>query len=374
MTLLSILRHAKQGGAGKLLFVPTRSTVGAVIALLVLLCAFSCQAEPGVTAQCSSDNSFTLNATGLVNAISIEIVVGYDSSSLSNPVVSKGLFTARTQLDSVSEDGLVKISLSRPKNFPLAGSGTLANLKFSPTGDLPGKLTFISAYYLDREDHQINLPASIVNPADPVDPAGLSSNTSPAKSKLPQPRSTAGPRGAPQSSSQIPDPLLPTQESGLQSRREDAARAYLKIPSVLERFRESPASVPAHVLFQRENTEGIRQDPEVVLTDGRTPVTVTVQFDRSDDTVPNFYLDGLHLFKLSASAENKWVLTLLPEKGSYAARMIIVSDRSVVEFPLVVAPPVGELADDSPDYLRRYVAAANSLAASSGGVAGTDAE
>jgi hypothetical protein len=335
----------------------------------MLLSASPCWADAGIDARFESDSSFVINVSGLKDAVSIAVTVGYDSTLLTNPIASKGLFVSRSQFDSVIEEGSVNITVLRPSTFPLGGSGALANLRFGLVGGLPGKLTYLSGYYLDREDHQVNLASSIVNPPDRPAPAAYPADKAEATAKpVPAVRSAVPRTG----SESVAGATEPRPADGPAPKGADAPPSgSVRFPSVLERFRSSVGQVDcalADNLFRREDA-GIRQYPEVVLSDGTTPVTVTVSPEVATVATPYFDLYGAHLVRLSVDEDNRWVLTLLPNTGSYSARLTILNAGREVEFPLTVAPPLELMPPDCPEYLRSYITLANCLAALPAGTA-----
>jgi len=345
---------------------PTMRRVNLLLAAasLVLLQsgAFPCWAGPALTAQPNSADSYSLDVSGLQGATLVEITVGYDAESASNPLATRSGIATRSELQSVNEAGVLTITITRPKAYPLSGSGSVANLKFTRVGNLPAKLTFLSAYYQDKEDRRYSLEAAIVNAPGNADSADKDARVAPEKKEQGAAAkvSGGGPRGS------AGGPLQPQAAEASTARGEaspgaDASRKVLNIPSVLERFRETPGPIAADLLqtlFARTNAAGIRQEPEVMLSDGAAEVTVTVPFDSIHGSSPNFYLDGMHLVRLELG-DTGWLLTLLPKKASYTARLTVVGDTDTIRFPLTVAPQLQNLPAECPEYLRQYVLASN---------------
>jgi hypothetical protein len=109
--------------------------------------------------------------------------------------------------------------------------------------------------------------------------------------------------------------------------------------SVLERFRgykgeETPEALMA--LFSAGGEGEGRQDPPLVLSDGKTTLNVVVELNGKDN---NFYLDGASLVSLKNKEKNYWIVELLPKKNALTATIIIPRNDQQHVTPLTVAPP-----------------------------------
>jgi hypothetical protein len=113
----------------------------------------------------------------------------------------------------------------------------------------------------------------------------------------------------------------------------------MKHQSVLERFREykgekTPETLMA--LFSAGGEGELRQDPPLVLSDGKTTLNVVVELDSKDN---NFYLDGASLVSLKNKEKNYWVVELLPKKNALTATITIPRNDQWHVASLTVAPP-----------------------------------
>jgi hypothetical protein len=111
--------------------------------------------------------------------------------------------------------------------------------------------------------------------------------------------------------------------------------------SVLERFRthtgpRTPAALTA--LFDAPIAAGIRQQPAVVLSDGATPVTISVAVGSSDSRAPNVAFNGAQLISLKRSKADEWDIEALPAVGTWNASLLLLTDSTTREIPLTVAP------------------------------------
>jgi hypothetical protein len=113
--------------------------------------------------------------------------------------------------------------------------------------------------------------------------------------------------------------------------------------SVLQRFKEfrGERSLKAFVaLFERSPGDMLVQEPPVILSDGKTPVRITLALQPKGGGEPNFALSDAKLVHLGKESEKGWVITALPKEGTWSASLIMNTDEGIIEYPLVVAPPV----------------------------------
>jgi hypothetical protein len=113
--------------------------------------------------------------------------------------------------------------------------------------------------------------------------------------------------------------------------------------SVLQRFIEfkgqkSPQSFAA--LFERNDGEQAIQYPSIALSDGKTPVTVKLKLQQEESKYPDIAMSDASLVSFHKDGAKSWVLTVLPGEGTWDARLVFGTGGEVIDFPLVVAPPV----------------------------------
>jgi len=169
--------------------------------------------------------------------------------------------------------------------------------------------------------------------------------------------------------------------------------------SVLERFRTySGSRTPAALsgLFSAPVREGVRQKPEVVLSNGAVTVSVAAVIPAQGNTAPNFAFKGARLISNAQLTKDEWLVEALPETGAMDVEMVVLSNGIAQEIPLTVAPPlpaetdlsekgfVAFLGDTKPgakplqdlngdgrrDYLDDYIFTVNYLSAKRSGPAG----
>jgi hypothetical protein len=123
---------------------------------------------------------------------------------------------------------------------------------------------------------------------------------------------------------------------------------------VLNRFRTyQGARTPEALveLFAKPVSPFIRQDPEIVISDGKAKVQVTIDLSAIKGTSTNFALIGAKLVSLKrGTGPDTWVLESLPQANILKASVIIMNSSSVIEFPMTVVPPVAAVSKKQADF------------------------
>jgi len=118
--------------------------------------------------------------------------------------------------------------------------------------------------------------------------------------------------------------------------------------SVLQLFREFSGEKSAKALialFAEGAVPNFSQNPPVALSDGITPVRLTLTLKQGGTETPKFMLQGASVKEMGSEGEGQvvWTIDALPKKGAYDARLTVIDGQNIMEFPLVVAPPIGPL-------------------------------
>ena len=113
--------------------------------------------------------------------------------------------------------------------------------------------------------------------------------------------------------------------------------------SVLERFRvyngkRTPKALTA--LFDSKEPGGLMQQPPVALSDGVTPVTITVKVDTSDGRAPGFSSDRAKIVSTTRDAAGDWKIEAIPDAGTIQSTVLLLTGGAVKDLPLTVAPPL----------------------------------
>ena len=116
-------------------------------------------------------------------------------------------------------------------------------------------------------------------------------------------------------------------------------------PAVLERFRDyrgerTPAAFMA--LFAQQQTIGFRQDPPVVLSDGKAVVRLRFISTPEREDISDVALSGGRVLAAMKDPEatNTWIIEAVPGKGTYEMAMALLQREVLMVFPVAVAPPV----------------------------------
>jgi len=115
--------------------------------------------------------------------------------------------------------------------------------------------------------------------------------------------------------------------------------------SVLQLFREfsGEKSTKALIaLFAEGAVPNFSQVPSVALSDGITPVRLTLTLKPGGNETPKFILQGASVQQISSEGEEQtaWIIDALPKKGAYDAKLTVIDGQITMEFPLVIAPPI----------------------------------
>jgi hypothetical protein len=113
--------------------------------------------------------------------------------------------------------------------------------------------------------------------------------------------------------------------------------------SVLQLFKDfrGERGLKAYVaLFNPPPRRTYSQEPPVALSDGKTPVRVTLPAFPGSAGVPDVALFDARLVHLGRGEGSDWVITAIPNEGSWNARLIVKGAAKLMEIPLVTAPPV----------------------------------
>lgn len=241
--------------------------------------------------------------------------------------------------------------------------------------------------------------------------AALTVQAAPPAGNPPASRKTAGKAAAPTAAPPVTAPAVsPVSAVPAIPAVPAASAAKTETPSatpisVLERFRtysgpRTPAALSA--LFSAPVWAGVRQQPEVVLSNGAIPVNIAATIPATDNTAPNFAFTAARMVSSAQVKRDQWLIVALPETGVMKAGMIVLSNGVTREIPLTVAPtlpagtdlsekgfiaflggataaakPLRDLnGDGSRDYIDDYIFTANYLANKQSPVAerSTDAE
>lgn len=395
-----------------------RKTLRELVVAGVMLLAFSPLAHATATLSLTQTGlgSFVLNGSGMDGVAGLDIIVGYDTSLLSNPAVDKGaaagsaMFAANPNFAS----GKIRIAIVNPA--ALQGSGPLATISFTPIGSGTGQMS-IAVSAVDANGKAlpaVGVPTSAsltaatdttasqgtadqstggsststtsgstststtsgttttsttVTTATSGQPSWLGTVNLPPEEKA-QPSTPRGERTTEYpSASQETSPTVATAGEG--NAGTPASGERTATPSgkgsegelavhrgVLERFRafrgeRTPAALSA--LFAEERIAGFSQEPAIALSDGKVTIKVRIETSPEAKSAPNFALKGARLISLRKE-KGGWLIVARPEKGAVMASVTVLQGGAMSEFPLTVAPPMTGMAGATAADFRRFLA------------------
>lgn len=339
-----------------------------------------------LTVSSGGDGVFTLQGTAFESVAAMDITLSYDTGTLDNPRVEQGaLISGALSAVNLNNPGAVRMAIVRTS--PVSGSGIIVTLTFDKKGSSPGKITGLSARLSNLDGKSLASSVQIVNPTDS---AAAAAETTTSQEQAESSAASSGSAFASQSGAGVPGSPAgigviiapgagesgttapagemetaekkeePAQETGAAPAEEpemtalktgDEAVSLSRIPDrtlhthkgVLDRFREysgerSPKSLMS--LFELDSIIGFRQEPSVVLADGKARVKVVFISDPGKKDASDLKVAGGRLLSLKKDPDytNTWIAELRPEKGVYAVSMTVALEKLAVEFPLAVAP------------------------------------
>ncbi len=331
-------------GAGRIICV--------LATLLTLSCPLPSSAGMTLTVTSPGDGTFCLAGANVDGVEAVELTVDYDTTYLANPQVGLqgGTFT------SISADSPGKISAGIFRENPDVVFEM--DLVFEKKGEYPGIINYVTATMKDTEGRSYPVPVTIVSPPPrPVKSAGHETGGEKAV-KASSPKDTTNVtrrdvgvlRGRPgartdsgtDTASAATRQAKPDQAAG-QGPGEEELSPWFARKSVLQRFREFDGEKGLKEcvsLFDSGNGDGIVQEPAIALSDGKSPVRISLRLDREGNYPPNFALSDARFVSLREESENHWVMTVVPGEGAWEVSLILKTGRRMIVFPLVVAPPV----------------------------------
>lgn len=267
--------------------------------LLGLLLAISCPAlsfaDPvRMNIQPNGSGSFVLTGVNADGVQSLDVEVDYDPGQLSNPAVLP-IIGGDLMYTNADSPGKLYISVNRR----VAHGVLQIPLYFDAMSDTPGGIKSVSAVVRSRTATSGGNEDESAGAASPARPVG---------------KTLAG-------------------EMAFLMREER---------NVLERFKQfkGEKTLDSFVaLFGRSDGDKIVQDPAIAISDGKTPVTIRMEVQPEGLRSAGIALADATLISKETN-EKGMVITVLPREGTWNARLVMVAGQEILDYPLVVAPPV----------------------------------
>jgi len=253
----------------------------------------------------NGDQGYIIEADDINAGAGVEITVVYDSNLLARPQASLTQGRVTEVFDAVPGTVVIR-----------ANQGDDA----SQTFDLHLSFDRIGAY----QGGIFSVEGKVLGP----DGTSLASRTLPSAST---------PAVLP-SVSCLPEPAEATDEGA-----ENGDLPLIPGQSVLQRFQDfrGERGLRAYAALFRRNLAGLPvQEPAVALSDGKTPVRITLPEPAGQGDTPDIALSDAKLLRCGKAQGEGWEVTALPSEGTWSASLLISSGVEIVEFPLVVVPPI----------------------------------
>jgi exosortase/archaeosortase family protein len=321
--------------------------LGPLIPMLLLLLSLGwsspAQAESVLTAHYDGRGGFSIKADNLNRVTEAEIRIDYLSDDQTIPQVTSAGLGARGTLE-VQAASPGSFTLRLKSNQPMSGSVMLA------TAQIQGTVSFITGW-LRNEKGATETPTVVIS-----NPTDEQLSALPSRRPVPKPKVAGSPAGSPSvqpaatvvaaspgatvlSANAVRTPVLA---------RSERATTYIRRRSVLELVREHSGERNPVVLarfFERAD-DIFLQEPPVLLSDGVAALRLAVRLGDRSEKAPRFFISGGSCKGLKVGDYGAWLLEIVPEQGSLATSVTVLSNGEMVEFPLAVAPPL-ELFDQA---------------------------
>jgi hypothetical protein len=338
--------------------------------------------QPGfaatVSVTASGNGIFAIQGLGLENVGGIDVTLTYDTSTLANPRFSAGdLIAGALSQVNAQVPGMVRLAIIRIA--PMQGTGVIGTLTFDRKGSSPGKVLSVTASFAindGKNDNMVPVATKLPDSGDAgASGSSANQNTNPNAGAAASGGSQTLPAGgavvlggglvqaqttdqaasassgtAPQS--EEPRDIAKASSGGLSADAggmtvslEPSKKKVQQFRSVLDRFKKYRGERTAKALlslFEQGEANGFTQDPAVALSDGKSVVKIMFVVPASGTAAPDFALRGARLLSVKKDPErsNTWLIEAQPEKGEYAASLIVSQGSVSLEYPLTLAPRI----------------------------------
>jgi hypothetical protein len=353
--------------------------------------------------------SYSITATDLPDASGVDLTITYDIATLEAPKVTSGVLTSSAMVASNTDvPGLVRIAFITAG--VIKGTGQLASITFDKKGKVPAPQPILSSSAFTATGAQLAVQSTSGTPQ----PTNQAASTGGTDNNATNPGSGGGSTGnsaggmtftpgqsTPPSGSTLGSVSLPQEPGGNNPFREEVRKderhdeaAYpngaansgatpggntaasqetsspvaapeAKTVGIRTTLKTSQSVLDSFRTFKNSRTlkqfsslfdmsalheAGIVQLPGIVVTDGKSLVTVTVDLVNEADT-PSFSLKGANLKSIRRLSDKKWELVALPQKGKSDVRLSIILKGESIEIPLIVVPSIDQAATSKLDAL-----------------------
>jgi hypothetical protein len=352
------------------------------VALFILLSA-SLVLGASVSIQPSGNGVFVIQGNNMDGVAGIQLDISYDATALATPTVTQGGLVAGAMFAAnPGTVGSIKVAIISTKPFPANGQIALISfVSHTGTGSISGSTSLIDIAgksvpggpRFTASDFQTsttgsnnliqtpgipfsqpnvtappNTPTSVISSA-PVTtmlgsvsmPSDVQVQSQPKVADAVKPPDTQG------EPAKINEPAVarpvepPAEKKAVPETQKPEKVTTTSYKGILDNFREyngEKTSAILIALFNKIITPTIRQEPAVVLSDGKSALKIVVEIPVVGDKSPNFALNGAKLVSLTRDASSTWIIETLPQAGVVRASLTILTDSDIIEYPLTLAP------------------------------------
>lgn len=344
-----------------------RKIFSLAVILIIVLAASISHAVSTLSLVSAGDSAYQLEGTGMEGAAGFDITVYYDPAVLAAPKVAQGALLSGAML-AVNPNAPGVVRISAVTLSPVNGSGQLLTLAFTRTSGGAG-IRSLAARLIDLSGKplpsQVRVAVAPGTSGGSSAPDSVTSRETPRESDSPAAGTAPGtiigilplpatglpakedrdrepaPEPEPARPEPAPEPVVSTAKAF--NGPEMKSKTVYTQPSILERFRDfrDKRTMKACVkLFEQEQLIGFRQEPAVVLADGRAKATVRFISTPERERTTDLALMGAKLAgsRRDPESSNTWIVTILPEKGSDRVTLSVPQKDLLMVCPLTVAP------------------------------------
>ena len=341
-------------------------TIVARSLFLMLLCAVPAFAA-SVSITPLDGKTFSVYGSNMDGVAGIQLDISYATTLVSPTVTSGDLVAGAMFYPNPNIPGLIKIAIIRTTTF--SGSGQIAKISFASGS---GSATLLPTYSLIGSDskpftapsNNIASPDTNVTVGQTTPPPTSTSLTTTASATqsipgtivLPtdlQQRTETAPVPPPTTSSAVAGEaqvIKASEQNPATGKAADEAKTeettqYIVYNGIAERFKQYTGSKKLSdimLLFDKKVTQSINQDPAIMINDGKSKATLTVDIPARITSSPNFAVHGGSLvsFKQEKQIKGRWIVEIQPEAGPGNVTLTILAGSEQFEYPLTIIPPV----------------------------------
>jgi hypothetical protein len=306
----------------------------------------------------NGDGAFFLVGDNFNGVTAVDVMIDYDTTSLANPQVAVQGGTLTNVYAGTPGTLLVSVSRENPD------AAFYLDLKFEKRGDSPGGIKHVTATTTDTEWKSSPVPDATIIPfspspeTTPVTGSGSEAGAVLSAGEALETRQDGGvyqgrPDGGPDTGAGSdaasfargaavkPEKSAAAQETNVpEGRPVPPLRSEKSVLRRFEEFRGTKGLKELTALFKRPDPEAIAQEPAIALSDGKTAVRIKLNLQSSERHAPDISLSDAKLVSLRKTGAESWVITAVPRRGAWKVSVFLRNDKKMLEFPLVVAPPI----------------------------------